>query len=107
MAIADTVIPALRASSTPSRDRLSITAADYATAIDVLNASQPSSIDSDLPQTYLSENASSVPGFEVLMHRILNEYMNQDSIKGIRILLSALEYALAFHCNRVDPDEHL
>lgn len=92
MAIADTVIPTIEVSSTPSTRNLCIQASDYATAVAAINKRVPSGTVEEMPQSYLRENASSIPGFKELLRRTIGDYMREDAKKGIRVILSALEY---------------
>ena len=91
MAIADTVIPAIEVSSTQSTKCLCLQASDYATAVEAIKKRVPSGTDDELPQSYLRENASSIPGFKELLRRTLGDYFREDAKKGIRVILSALE----------------
>jgi len=91
MAIADTVVPAIEVSSTPSTKSLCLQASDYATAIKTLKRRIPSETNGSLPQQYLQENASSIPGFKELLRRTIGDYVRADARKGIRVVLSALE----------------
>ena len=91
MAIADTIIPSIVVSSTPSLNKLSVPASEYTTAISQLKKTIPADADADAPHKYLQENASSTPGFQETLHRQLAQYVRQDALKGIRVILSALE----------------
>ena len=91
MAIADTIIPSLVVSSTPSSNNLSVSASEYTTAIAKIKETLPADAADDIPHQYLQENASSTPGFKETLHRQLGEYVRQDALKGIRVILSALE----------------
>ena len=91
MAIADAVIPSIGVSSTLSNRSLCLPPSEYAAAIETITQRLPAHTDLDLAQRFLSENASSVPGFRELVQRILGEYMREDARKGIRVILSALE----------------
>ena len=91
MAIADTIIPSIVASSTPLPNKLSIPASEYTMAIATLKKTIPSDAAADVPHKYLGENPSSTPGFQETLHRQLGHYVRQDALKGIRVILSALE----------------
>lgn len=92
MAIADTTIPSIEVSSSPSTtDKLSVQASVYTTAIDKVKSVLPADTHPDLAQNFLKENASSVKGFKELLHRTLGDYINQDARKGLSVVLSALE----------------
>lgn len=91
MAIADTVVPAIQVSSTPSANALCLQASDYANATEKLKKRIPSDSNSELAQQYLQENASSIPGFKELLRRTIGDYVREDARKGIRVVLSALE----------------
>lgn len=91
MAIADTIIPSVVVSSTPSPNKLSIPASKYTTAISKLKTTIPTAEAADTAHKYLQENASSTPGFKETLHRQLGHYVRQDALKGIRVILSTLE----------------
>jgi hypothetical protein len=91
MAIADTIIPSVVVSSTPSPNKLSIPASEYTTAISKLKTTIPTAEAADTAHKYLQENASSTPGFKETLHRQLGHYVRQDALKGIRVILSTLE----------------
>ena len=93
MAIADAIIPAFTVSTAPSNsyDQLSIQASEYAKAVQQIEKSIPSASKGKVAQRYLQENASSTPGFKDSIHRQLGHYVREDAIKGIRVVLSALE----------------
>ena len=91
MAIADAIIPSIEVSATPSHDKLSLQASDYANAIDQVKRYTPTSADGEAAQRYLQESASSTPGFQESIHRQLSRYVREDGIKAIRVILSALE----------------
>lgn len=91
MAVADTVIPSIEVSSTPSRQKLTIQASDYAAATEQIQKSIPAAAGKDVVQNYLLENASSIPGFKEAIHRLFGHYMREDAVKGIRVMLSALK----------------
>ena len=91
MAIADTIIPSITVSTTPSINNLPVPASEYTTAISKIKETLPAGATDDVPHKYLKENASSTPGFKETLHRQLGEYVRQDALKGIRVILSALE----------------
>lgn len=91
LAIADTIVPALEVSSVPSLKSLSVQPSDYTTAVRTIQNNIPANASADAAQKYLAETASSAPGFKDLFHRILGNYMREDALKGIRVILSALE----------------
>ena len=91
MAVADTVIARIEVSSTISMNGLSLPASDYARAVEDLKQRLPSGSKDQLLQSYLRENASSVPAFRDLLRRTIADYVNEDSKKAIRVILSALE----------------
>ena len=91
MAIADTVIARIEVSSTTSTKSLCLPTSDYARAIEDLKQRLPSGSEDQLVQSYLRESASSVPGFRDLLRRTVADYVNEDSKKAIRVILSALK----------------
>ena len=91
MAIADAIIPSLQVSSTLSNSSLCIDPSEYMSAVKTITERLPAETDPGLTETFLQENASSVPGFRELLQRTLGEYMREDARKGIRVILTALE----------------
>lgn len=91
MAIADAIIPSIEVSTIPSHDKLSVQASEYANAVEQIEKNIPTSFDGEAAQRYLRESASSTPGFRESVHRQLGHYVREDAIKGIRVILSALE----------------
>ncbi|KAI4268025.1 MAG: hypothetical protein L6R35_006797 [Caloplaca aegaea] len=91
LAIADTFIPAIQVSSSHPRDNLSVQASDYADAVDKIRHSLPADAAQDAVQTYLAEKPSALPGFRKLIQRQFGQYARKDAVKGIRVILSALE----------------
>ena len=91
MAIADTVIARIEVSSTTSTNSLCLPTSDYATAVEALKQRLPSGSKDELAQSYLRENASSVPDFRNLLRRTITDYVREDSKKAIRVILSALK----------------
>ncbi len=91
MAIADTIIPAVEVSSNASNSRLCVQAAEYTSAMSIVKRGVTAEADDNVPQAYLHESASSVPGFKELLRRTLSDFVREDARKGIRVILSALE----------------
>ena len=91
MAVADTIIPSIEVSSTPLDEKLAIQASDYASAIEQVQKTSPPNAGEDVAKKYLQENASSTPGFKDALHRQFGHYMREEAVKGIRVILSALE----------------
>ena len=91
MAVADTVIARIEVSSTTSTNSLCLPTSDYARAVEDINQRLPSGSKDQLVQSYLRENASSIPGFRELLRRTIANYVNEDAKKAIRVILSALE----------------
>jgi len=91
MAIADAVIPFVEVSSTPSRRKLAIQTSEYASAIQRIQHLMPVPAPTETAQSFLQENASSTPGFKESIQRQLGHYLREDAVKGIRVILSALE----------------
>lgn len=90
MAIGDTVIPFITASSALSTTRLSVQGSEYTASIDKLRE-LPAKPEAGLYRKYLEENASSIPGVREAIQRLLSDYMPEDARKGLRVVLSALE----------------
>lgn len=91
LAIADTVIPSVEVSSALSTSKLVIQASEYASSVDQIQHLIPVPAETETAQRYLQESASSTPGFKELLHRQLGHYLREDALKGIRVILSALE----------------
>lgn len=91
MAIADAIIPSIEVSSTPSTRKLAIQTSEYTSAIERTQQLIPVSAPTETAQSFLQENASSTPGFKESIHRQLGHYLREDAVKGIRVILSALE----------------
>lgn len=90
MAIGDTVIPSITASSALSTTKLSVQGSEYSASIDKLRE-LPAKPEAGLYRKYLEENASSIPGVREAIQRLLSDYMPEDARKGLRVVLSALE----------------
>lgn len=93
MAIADAVIPSIEVSSAPSIRKLVIQASEYASAIERIQHLIPVRTPAltEAAHNFLQESPSSTPGFKESIHRQLGQYLREDALKGIRIILSALE----------------
>lgn len=90
MALGDTFIPSIETSATSSTGRISLPEAEYTSAINRLKKI-PARNEVEIPQRYLEENASSIPGFRDALQRTLGEYVREEDLKGMRVILSALE----------------
>ena len=91
VAIADTLIPSIEASTKTSHARITIANAEYTGTVNKLLQVVPEQTGERAVQKYLEENASSVSGFTALLQRTFTNYIRDDAIKGIRVMLSALE----------------
>lgn len=99
LAIAETVIPSIEVSSEPSLQSLTLSAAEYTSTIEAVIQRLPEGVSRDLSTSYLKESASSIPAFDLLLKRIVRDYVREEARKGIRVILSALEYAqLIMYC---------
>ncbi|KAI4129580.1 MAG: hypothetical protein LQ338_002154 [Usnochroma carphineum] len=96
LAIANTIIPGIEASSTPSLDSLSVQPSKYTNAVEEIQAGVPKNAPSDCVQRYLAERASSVPRFRELLQRTFGQYVRQDALKGIRVILAALDWSQSY-----------
>ena len=83
MAIADTIIPCVEASTTSSHNKLSISASEYANAIQRIKSNISATSDDQAAERFLQESASSTPGFRESVHRQLGHYVREDAVKGI------------------------
>ncbi|KAI4184359.1 MAG: hypothetical protein L6R41_004794 [Letrouitia leprolyta] len=112
LAIADTFVPSITVSSTKSRDALSLDQSEYDDAVNQIRKTAPNDISSDAVHRYLAESASSTPRFKELVQRTFGDYMRGDALKGIRVILSALDtragcylftgYTTSFHLQPVN-----
>ncbi|KAL8836921.1 MAG: hypothetical protein Q9170_002720 [Blastenia crenularia] len=112
LAIADTFIPSIEVSSNPSPDRLAVQSSEYALAVEKIKKALPADSDPNAAHKYLAEKASSAPGFRELIQRTFGDYMREDALKGIRVILSALDtragcylftgYTTSFHLQPVN-----
>ncbi|KAI4248680.1 MAG: hypothetical protein L6R42_009192, partial [Xanthoria sp. 1 TBL-2021] len=91
LAIADTIVPAIAGPSTQSINDLVVQLPDYNNAIQKIQQAVPADATSDAVQKYMRDKASSTPGFKDLIHRTFGDYMRADALKGIRVVLSALD----------------
>ncbi|KAL8628457.1 hypothetical protein Q9189_005867, partial [Teloschistes chrysophthalmus] len=117
LAIADTIVPAIEASSTHSIDNLSIQSSEYTTAVQGIQSVVPGNASPDVVQNYLAESASAAPGFKELIHRTFGDYMRDDALKGFRVILSALNtragcylltgYSTSFHLQPVNVRQQI
>ena len=94
LAIADTIIPSIDMPTSASPHKLCLQKGEYTAAIHTLGkkTSTPRSTNLELPERYLQERASSIPEFRQLLRRTLGDFVREDARKGIRVILSALEY---------------
>ncbi|KAL8916126.1 MAG: hypothetical protein Q9208_008693 [Pyrenodesmia sp. 3 TL-2023] len=91
LAIADTIVPAVEASSSPSLKSLSVQSSEYTNAVQQIQKAVPADAPSDAVQKYLAERAGSLPRFKELIQRQFGDYMREDALKGIRVILSTLD----------------
>lgn len=91
LAIADTVVPAISRPSTQSIDDLVVPLPEYDDAVQKIQQAIPTDAASDALHKYMRAKASSTPGFKDLMHRTFRDYMRDDALRAIRVVLSALE----------------
>ncbi|KAL9009525.1 MAG: hypothetical protein Q9173_005451 [Seirophora scorigena] len=117
LAIADTVIPAIELSSTHSLTHLSLHPSEYANAVGKIQQAVPADAAPDAVQRYLAENASAAPRFRELIQRQFGHYAREDAVKGIRVILSALDtragcllltgYTTSFHLQPVNVRQQI
>lgn len=94
LAIADTVIPAVKPTSTAnSRTEVAVADNEYSTAVSALRGLTPENDpDADTAaKEYLADNASSNPLFRLELQRIFAMYMPQSTKKQLTTVLSILE----------------
>ena len=91
LAIADTIIPAIEAHPSSSIDKLVIPTSEYTTALHSVRNEATTNAGRDAVESYFGEKGSSVPGFQQSLQRTFSHYIREDALKGIRVILSALE----------------
>ena len=91
LAIADTIVPAVEASSTHSVSKLAVQPSEFTTAVQRIQQLIPADVPSEAVQRYMGDKASLTPGFKDLLHRTFGNYMREDALKGLRVILSSLE----------------
>lgn len=96
LSILDTFIPSITSSEREGLDtsKLAVPDSDYSSATSAIAALLPTTIGehskADLIQTYLSETASSVPGFKAQVHRTLGHYTPPNPLASLVKILSLL-----------------
>lgn len=110
LAIADTIIPSIsdHGSADPS-SQLSVPRSDLDAARTHLKRSldEPQSEQSDrLINSYLEENASSVPQFKDSLKSLFSRHIHHEGRKGLGMVLTALKYALSPLTPRTIPTRH-
>ncbi|KAL8711186.1 MAG: hypothetical protein Q9220_004331 [cf. Caloplaca sp. 1 TL-2023] len=117
LAIADTIVPAVEVSPTTSLNALSIKPSELTEAVQQIRRNLPANAGADVTQNFLAEKASSVSGFKDLVQRTFGEYMREDALKGIRVILSTLDtragcylltgYTTSFHLQPVNVRQQI
>lgn len=92
LAVADTLIPSIRTSTDNDHSRLFLEESEYAAAVQKLQTVVPNEAGREAISQYLQESAGSTPGFRDSLQRIFGSHLREDALKGIRVLLSALEW---------------
>lgn len=92
MAIADTIIPSIHASTDQTPNQLGIQTSEYTTSTDIIKKGIPRQQSADIARQYLDECPSSIPAFKEHVQRLLADNLRDEAQKGIRIILSALEF---------------
>jgi hypothetical protein len=87
-AIADTFIPSISKSGTSTLTELAIPDSKLAATKKSIGLIYNSS--SELVESYLFENASSIPEFKDLAHRLLTLHVRPEATRGLGFILSAL-----------------
>ncbi|KAI4167893.1 MAG: hypothetical protein LQ343_006852 [Gyalolechia ehrenbergii] len=117
LAIADTFVPDIEVSSTHSPDTLALQPSEYEDAVDKIRKAVPNNTGPEAIHKYLGEKASSTPRFRELIQRTFGDYMREDALKGIRVILSALDtragcyaftgYTTSFHLQPVNVRQQI
>ncbi|KAI9838089.1 MAG: hypothetical protein M1819_006244 [Sarea resinae] len=94
LAIADTVIPAVKSARTSDSSSLLIPDEDYTAAVGKLKESGSGSRDERVIEKYLFERASDVQDFRNGLHRTLACFVRQDLRKSLALVLYLLNPAL-------------
>ena len=92
LAIADAIIPCLQSPSQASHGDVVLDAATYSTTLDRLKRQVKHGDANQVAGGFLSEYPSAVPEFRDVMHRLLGESLREESLKGIKVILSALKF---------------
>ncbi|KAL8709281.1 MAG: hypothetical protein Q9225_007477, partial [Loekoesia sp. 1 TL-2023] len=117
LAIADTIVPSILTTSDHSVDNLSIQSSEYTDAVQKIQKAVPPEAADSAVEKYLAEKASSIPRFRELIQRTFGDYMREDALKGIRVILSALDtragcylftgYTTSFHLQPVNVRQQI
>lgn len=93
MALADTVIPSIRSrgQSNSITDKI-VPASDLERAVSALTASIPGPDATQLARQYLEERPSENPKFKIGVQRLFSEFVPEEGVKGLSLILNALTY---------------
>ena len=91
MALVDTIYPSITKSPNEP-NKLYIPEPQYDSALKQLEETIPGDDKAQVARQYLEESAASVPAVREAISRQLHRYITQDALKGLRVILSALEY---------------
>ncbi|KAL9040944.1 MAG: hypothetical protein Q9214_004288 [Letrouitia sp. 1 TL-2023] len=91
LAVADTLIPSIGTSTNNDHPKLILEESEYAAAVQKLQTVVPNEAGREAISHYLQESAGSTPGFRESVQRTFGSYLREDALKGIRVILSALD----------------
>ena len=91
LAVADTIVPKIQVNSEHNVEGLSVQSSEFTNAVQTIQNFVPPHAADDAVQRYLAEKASSAGRFKELIQRTFGDCMRTDALKGIRVILSALE----------------
>lgn len=100
LALADTVIPSIRSRGQPNSitDKI-VPAEDLERAVSSLASNIPGPDSSRLARQYLEERPSENPNFKTAVQRLFSEFVPEEGISGMSLILTALTYVfLASFC---------
>ncbi|KAJ5114266.1 hypothetical protein NUU61_000025 [Penicillium alfredii] len=91
-ALADAIIPSIRAPDSAKRTDKVISAGEWDAAVTKLSATIPSPEATKIATEYLEEDASSNPAFRACVERVLGDYVHAEGKNGFSMILTALKY---------------
>lgn len=94
-ALADAVVPSIRASTGSSSDKV-ISTKEWDAAIATLTSQITAPDATKLATRYLEEDVSSNPAFKAYVYRIMGDHVPDEGRAGFGLILNALKYTNPF-----------